>query len=123
MRNGIFITATGTEIGKTFIACGLARALKKQGVNVGVFKPFASGSRDDALRLKKAAGVDDDIESINPIFLKYPLAPFASARLEKRKINTARILKIYKKLVRKYDFLIVTIVFSTSIIESIIFFL
>lgn len=107
MNRGIFITATGTEVGKTFVACGLAHALKKRNINVGVFKPCASGSRSDAVLLKKAAEVNDDIDTINPVFLKYPLAPLASARIEKRKIDKNLILKKYKKLLLQYDFLIV----------------
>ena len=35
----IFITATGTDIGKTYVACALIRALRKQGRPVDAFKP------------------------------------------------------------------------------------
>ncbi|MCC7107603.1 MAG: dethiobiotin synthase, partial [Chloroflexi bacterium] len=37
------IVGTDTEVGKTFQACRLARALVKRGVRVGVYKPVASG--------------------------------------------------------------------------------
>lgn len=107
MRNGIFITATGTDIGKTFVACGLVRVLKKRNINVGVFKPYASGSRADVLRLKKAACVDDSVEDVNPVYLKYPLAPYASAWIEKKRINKNKVLRAYSRLLKKYDFLVV----------------
>ncbi|MBD3270921.1 MAG: AAA family ATPase, partial [Elusimicrobia bacterium] len=38
MSKGIFITATGTGVGKTFVAAGLCKALVKRGIPVGVFK-------------------------------------------------------------------------------------
>ena len=38
-----FVTATGTDIGKTYLACGLIRAWRKQGLKVGAFKPVLSG--------------------------------------------------------------------------------
>ena len=51
MNKGIFITGTDTGVGKTVIACGVARLLKSWGVNVGVMKPVAAGDQDDAKRL------------------------------------------------------------------------
>ena len=41
---GVFIIGTDTEVGKTFQACRLARTLVERGVNVGVYKPVASGA-------------------------------------------------------------------------------
>ena len=42
---GIFITGTDTGVGKTFIAAGIASALKRQGINVGVMKPVHTGCK------------------------------------------------------------------------------
>lgn len=41
---GVFIIGTDTEVGKTFQACRLARTLADRGVNVGAYKPVASGA-------------------------------------------------------------------------------
>ena len=41
---GLFIAGTDTGVGKTCVAAGLAAALRKRGANVGVFKPFESGT-------------------------------------------------------------------------------
>ena len=41
----LFITATDTDIGKTYVCAGLARSLKKLGVDVGIMKPFACGTK------------------------------------------------------------------------------
>ena len=68
MRNGIFITGTDTDVGKTIIAVGIAYALKKKNVDVGVMKPIASGSRSDAQLLKNAERVDEPIALINPVY-------------------------------------------------------
>jgi dethiobiotin synthetase len=40
---GFFVTATGTEIGKTVVTAGLVRALRERGVKAGVMKPVQSG--------------------------------------------------------------------------------
>ncbi len=87
----IFVTGTDTGVGKTAVACALARALRARGANVGVMKPFESGCTRgedgrlvpaDALALKAAAGVADPLEEICPHRYALPLAPgIAAARL------------------------------------------
>ena len=104
---GLFITGTGTEIGKTVIAGCLAATLKHSGMNVGVMKPICSGDNSDAKYLKHAAQVDDPLSLINPIYLKYPLAPSVSARIEEKEIVINDIDKTLNTLSEKYDFLIV----------------
>ncbi len=105
--NGIFITGTGTEIGKTVIAGGIAAALKQAGVQIGVMKPISTGDTSDAQFLKHAAQVDDPLTLINPIQFRYPLAPSVSARLEGKQIDLLTIEAAFIKLKQKYDFLIV----------------
>ena len=45
MMQSLFITGTDTNVGKTFVAAGLAAALRRAGVDVGVMKPVATGCR------------------------------------------------------------------------------
>lgn len=104
---GIFITGTGTEIGKTVIAGCLAATLKDAGINVGVMKPICSGDNLDAQYLKHAAQVNDSLTLINPIYLKYPLAPSVSARIQDKEIDINEIDEAIDILSKKYDFLIV----------------
>ncbi len=105
--NGIFITGTDTEIGKTVIAAGIAASLKRARVNVGVMKPISTGDTSDAQFLKHAAQVDDTIASINPIQLYHPLAPSVSARLEGKQIDLSTIKTAFSKLKQKYNFMVV----------------
>ncbi|RKU39139.1 dethiobiotin synthase [Candidatus Poribacteria bacterium] len=107
MTQGIFITGTGTEIGKTVIAGGFAASLKESGTNVGVMKPISTGDTADAQFLKHTAQIDDELSLINPISLRHPLAPSVAARIEEKEINLADIESAFAKLQRKYDFLIV----------------
>ena len=71
----IFVTGTDTDIGKTCISAGIALALKKSGINVGVMKPFMCGisqktgfSHDDVTTLTNAANVNDPRDLVNPFF-------------------------------------------------------
>ena len=103
----IFITATDTEVGKTFVSCGIVRILNEQGINVGVMKPLSSGNAEDARLLKAAAGVTDPIDLINPVRLKHPLAPLVSSRRERTKISLNRIVKSFKELEQLHDIVLV----------------
>lgn len=107
MTQGIFITGTGTEIGKTVIAGGLAASLKQAGMNVGVMKPISTGDTADAQFLKHTAQVDDELASINPIYLRHPLAPSVAARMEGREIDVSCVETAFAELQQKYDFVIV----------------
>ena len=50
VMESIFVTGTDTDIGKTYVASGIASALRRRGASVGVMKPFASGMIDIAHR-------------------------------------------------------------------------
>ena len=40
---GVFVTGTGTDVGKTVVTAGLLRALREGGVDAAVMKPFQTG--------------------------------------------------------------------------------
>lgn len=121
---GVFVTGTDTEVGKTVVAAGIAKAIQAQGVNVGVMKPVATGgvkwSADetgghgketrvsrDALFLLKATGLQDPLDLVNPVCLRHPLAPAVAARLEGRVIILRIIRHAFEKLRRLHDFIVV----------------
>jgi dethiobiotin synthase len=59
MPRGLFVTSTGTEIGKTFVSRGLSLALTKRGLSVSAIKPIETGCDpypSDALSLARACG-------------------------------------------------------------------
>jgi len=115
MSQGIFITGTDTNVGKTYVAAGIAAALTCRGVNVGVMKPAETGCSlragrlipKDALRLMKAAKVRDSISLVNPYRFRKPLAPSIAAEQEGKRINPARIGGAFKALAKRHDFMIV----------------
>jgi dethiobiotin synthetase len=57
---GLFITGTDTGVGKTFVACGLAAALRSARVDVGVMKPVATGCRRARIP-RSVFGIPDSI--------------------------------------------------------------
>ena len=43
MSKNIFITATGTDIGKTYLSALIVKKMREEGFNCGYFKPVLSG--------------------------------------------------------------------------------
>ncbi|WP_297508174.1 dethiobiotin synthase [uncultured Caulobacter sp.] len=84
----LFVAGTGTDLGKTHVACALLRAARARGLSVDAFKPVVSGLDPDApetsdpARLAAAMGRPEAWESISPRRYRAPLAPHLAARLE-----------------------------------------
>ena len=87
MKN-LFVTGTGTDLGKTHIACALLRAAKVRGLSVDAFKPVVSGfdpaepETSDPARLAAAMGRPEAWAQVSPRRYRAPLAPNLAARLE-----------------------------------------
>lgn len=92
----VFVTATGTDIGKTFVAAGLIRHFRAAGRAVDAIKPIISGfdasaaESSDSGILLDALGrplVLTEIERISPWRFKVPLSPDMAAQREGRTID------------------------------------
>ncbi len=107
---GIFVTGTDTGVGKTFVAGGLAAALRARGVNVGVFKPFESGigsGHSDHKILKERSGSTDPDDWICPYRFEEALAPVVAAERAGNEINWCRVTDCFESIAIKHDFMIV----------------
>lgn len=93
---GLFITGNNTEVGKTWVAALIAKALMAEGLSVGVYKPAASGGlpyedglvSPDTAMLWQATGERWDLEDICPQTFAAELAPHLAARAQGREIDT-----------------------------------
>jgi dethiobiotin synthetase len=92
----MFVTATGTDVGKTFVARGMIRQLRTRGIAVDALKPVITGydpqtvHLSDTGRLLAALGralTPRQINQVSPIRLREPLSPDQAARIEGRPID------------------------------------
>jgi dethiobiotin synthetase len=113
--HGIFVTGTSTGVGKTAVAAGLAWALRKRKVDVGIMKPFATANRvfsrkyrsQDTAILARASGVNDPDSNLNPFFYSIAASPLVATELKYGPpVDTEKALRKLKKLGRKHHFLI-----------------
>lgn len=92
---GIFVTGTGTEVGKTVVAAVVARTLAAEGRRVAVFKPAVTGldepGESDYALLRRAAGSDQGDEEIAPYRYGPPASPHLAAALAGEEIEPQRL--------------------------------
>ena len=100
--NALFVTATGTDCGKTFVTAGLLRHLRALGQPARALKPVVSGFDEaapggsDPAELLAAMGepvTAQTLAAIAPLRFKAPLAATMAARLEGRSLTLADILR------------------------------
>lgn len=91
--NRLFVTSTGTDIGKTYVSALMLRQLRAKGLNPLGLKPVLSGYDDETLKdsdpaqLLEALGevpTPENIATIAPWRFRAPLSPDMAARREGR---------------------------------------
>jgi dethiobiotin synthetase len=97
----VFVTASGTEVGKTFVCCRLIEELRATGSTLRVLKPLVTGfdaataDSSDPVQLLHAAGLEPtpaNLDAISPWRFAAPLSPDAAARREGRRIAFAELV-------------------------------
>lgn len=92
---GIFVTGTGTEVGKTVVAAALARTFAAEGKRVAVFKPAVTGLEEegetDHALLRRASGSEQSDGEIAPYRYDPPASPHLAAALAGEEIDPERL--------------------------------
>ena len=104
---GIFISATDTGVGKTFVSCALIRAAVRRGLRVAVMKPCETGDGDDGERLLRATGRDLDPALVRPFRFHLPASPEVAAHAEGTVVDVDRIVATYDRLAADADLILV----------------
>jgi dethiobiotin synthetase len=92
---GLFVTGTGTEVGKTVVAAVLAHGLRRQGSTVAVFKPAVTGLDDpgetDHALLRRVAESGQSDDEIAPYRYGPPASPHLAAAQAGEEIDPERL--------------------------------
>ena len=110
----LFITATGTNVGKTHTTLQLIEHLASQGHKVGVYKPIETGvthtAPDATILLKACQKVNKDFQSLNveditAYTFPLPAAPFCADT--DKTIDLKRIIDKHETLSKRCDILLI----------------
>lgn len=115
MHNGIFVTGTGTDIGKTFVTALLVKKLHEAGCNTAYFKAAVSGNeRDengrlipgDAAYVKKISGISQPLDTMCPYIYETAVSPHLASKIEGDLIELENVKDRYEKLCDEYEYVI-----------------
>ncbi|MGN1281655.1 MAG: dethiobiotin synthase [Succinivibrio sp.] len=107
---GLFVTGTGTDIGKTYVSAAIAKAMTDSRFSLAYYKAAVSGAdsieQSDAGYVKRQASIRQDTESLLSYLYKKPLSPHLAARGEHRFASLDKIRSDFKSLAEKYDYVL-----------------
>ncbi|MDK7355297.1 dethiobiotin synthase [Peptoniphilus harei] len=114
MSKNIFVTGTGTEIGKTYVAGLLVKKLHEAGEKSAYYKAAMSGNDKDAdgnlipgdaKFVKELGGIDQDLNEMCPYIYEKAYSPHLAAQIEGNPVNLDYVVEKLRGLEKKYDYI------------------
>lgn len=113
MSKGLFITGTGTDLGKTYIAGLIVKKLADAKQSAAYYKAAMSGNDrrtdgslipGDALFVQKTAGISQPLEEMCPYVYEHACSPHLASRIEGHPVQMDVVKAGYYKVCSAYDF-------------------
>ncbi len=112
MSRGLFVTATGTDVGKTFVTALIIKKLREEGYSAGYYKAALSGveksekgiSESDAGYVKRIAGLDTAIDDLVGSVYENAVSPHLAAQIEGNPVEMDEVKAGYRNALSKYDY-------------------
>ena len=108
MAKGLFVTATGTDIGKTYVTALIVKKLRSLGLNAGYYKAAVSGaesvSESDAGYVNRIAEIGESEELLLSYLYKTAVSPHLAARIEGNPAEMSVIKSTFARVCGQYDF-------------------
>lgn len=116
MAKTLFVTGTGTDVGKTYITGLILKKIVENNDVCAYYKAAMSGNEradeghlvaGDALFVKKTSGVAQPLDTMCPYLYEAAVSPHLAAKIEGNPVNLDVVLAHYDDLCRQYDFVTV----------------
>lgn len=113
MSKKLFITGTGTDVGKTYVTGLIVKKLQESGKSAAYYKAAMSGNErradgtlipGDALHVKTMSGIKQSLEEMCKYVYEAAVSPHLAAKLEGNPIEMERLLKSFDHVCQKYDY-------------------
>lgn len=113
MSKKIFITGTGTDVGKTFVTGLILKKLKDTGASCGYYKAAMSGNDrredgslipGDALWVKSISGISQPLEEMCPYIYENAISPHLASRIEGNPVRMQVVEQGFEAVCAKYDY-------------------
>ena len=109
----LFITGTGTDVGKTFVTGLIVKKLVKAGIKNAYYKAAMSGNTrnnngvlvpGDAKWIKLVSGIEQDYASMCPFIYEAAVSPHLASRMEGEPVCLNVVKKGFERLCYEYEF-------------------
>ncbi len=111
MSKGIFITGTGTDIGKTYVTALIVKKLRESGISAGYYKAALSGadsvSQSDAGYVNSFARLEESEDMLVSYLYKHAYSPHLAARIEGNPVEMDVVKAGFSRAAAAFDFLTV----------------
>ncbi len=112
MSKGLFVSATGTDVGKTYVTALLVKKLVQAGLAAGYYKAALSGAEwqngqlvpGDADYVRRVAGLKQTYAEMVSYVYENAVSPHLAARLEQPPVELSRIKKDFYSVAAAYDY-------------------
>jgi len=115
MGKALFVTGTGTDIGKTYVTGLIVKCLRDAGLSAGYYKAALSGAEvaadgtllpGDALHVARVAGLDAADVTVSYVY-RDAVSPHLAAQIEHRPMDFAKVAEDYRRAKERTDYLTV----------------
>lgn len=112
MAKSLFITGTGTDVGKTYIAALIVKKLREYGENAAYYKAAMSGNDrrpdgslipGDALWVRKISGICQPLEEMCPYVYQHAVSPHLASQIEGNPVSMDVVKHGFSALNGKYS--------------------
>ncbi|MDY2589652.1 MAG: dethiobiotin synthase [Agathobacter sp.] len=116
MSKGLFITGTGTDVGKTYVTGLIVKKLHKAGKKAAYYKAAMSGNEKDeqgrlipgdAVAVKKISNIEQDTDSMCPYVYENAVSPHLASRIEGNPVVMEKVINSYEELKPEYEYITV----------------
>lgn len=102
MTKGLFVTATGTDMGKTYVTALIVKKLRESGISAGYYKAALSGAENiaesDAGYVKKISGIDQPDETLISYLYKNAVSPHLAAQIEGNPVEISKVSSDFERV-------------------------
>lgn len=116
MSKGLFITGTGTDVGKTYVTGLIVKKLHKAGKKAAYYKAAMSGNEKDeqgrlipgdAVAVKNISNIEQDTDSMCPYVYENAVSPHLASRIEGNPVVMEKVINSYEELKPEYEYITV----------------
>ena len=125
MAKKIFITGTGTDVGKTFVTGLIVKKLKENGIKAAYYKAAMSGNvragedvllpgnewmkagtllPGDALHVQTVSGIEQPVGQMCPYVYEKAVSPHLASRIEGGPVVLEEVVRGFEAVCSRYDF-------------------